>query len=34
MAVNDALAGTHKIIEEAKEQQGGQLVPTLNDFSQ
>ncbi|RZK31477.1 MAG: NADH-quinone oxidoreductase subunit D [Hymenobacter sp.] len=34
MAVNDALAGTHKIIEEAHEQQGGQLVPTLNDFSQ
>ncbi|RZK26526.1 MAG: NADH-quinone oxidoreductase subunit D, partial [Hymenobacter sp.] len=34
MAVNDALAGTHKIIEEAQEQQGGQLVPTLNDFSQ
>lgn len=34
MAVNDALAGTHKIIEEAREQQGGQLVPTLNDFSQ
>jgi NADH-quinone oxidoreductase subunit D len=34
MAVNDALAGTHKIIQEAKEQQGGQLVPTLNDFSQ
>ncbi|RZJ58007.1 MAG: NADH-quinone oxidoreductase subunit D, partial [Hymenobacter sp.] len=34
MAVNDALAGTHKIIQEAHEQQGGQLVPTLNDFSQ
>ncbi|WP_223648623.1 NADH dehydrogenase (quinone) subunit D [Hymenobacter psoromatis] len=34
MAVNDALAGTHKIVEEAREQQGGQLVPTLNDFSQ
>ena len=34
MAVNDALAGTHKIIEEAREQQMGQLVPTLNDFSQ
>jgi NADH-quinone oxidoreductase subunit D len=34
MAVNDALAGTHKIIEEAREQQGGQLVSTLNDFSQ
>jgi NADH-quinone oxidoreductase subunit D len=34
MAVNDALAGTHKIIEEAQEQQSGQLVPTLNDFSQ
>ena len=34
MAVNDALVGTHKIIEEAQEQQGGQLVPTLNDFSQ
>ena len=34
MAVNDALAGTHKIIEEAREQQSGQLVPTLNDFSQ
>ncbi|TVT37899.1 NADH-quinone oxidoreductase subunit D [Hymenobacter setariae] len=34
MAVNDALAGTHKIIQEAQEQQGGQLVPTLNDFSQ
>jgi len=34
MAVNDALAGTHKIIEEAHEQQNGQLVPTLNDFSQ
>jgi NADH-quinone oxidoreductase subunit D len=34
MAVNDTLAGTHKIIEEAHEQQGGQLVPTLNDFSQ
>ena len=34
MAVNDTLAGTHKIIQEAQEQQGGQLVPTLNDFSQ
>jgi NADH-quinone oxidoreductase subunit D len=34
MAVNDTLAGTHRIIEEAKEQQSGQLVPTLNDFSQ
>ena len=34
MAVNDALAGTHKITEEAREQQGSQLVPTLNDFSQ
>ncbi|MGI4742362.1 MAG: NADH dehydrogenase (quinone) subunit D [Janthinobacterium lividum] len=34
MAVNDALAGTHKITQEAHEQQGGQLVPTLNDFSQ
>ncbi|GAA4507966.1 NADH-quinone oxidoreductase subunit D [Hymenobacter ginsengisoli] len=34
MAVNDTLEGTHRIIEEAKEQQSGQLVPTLNDFSQ
>jgi NADH-quinone oxidoreductase subunit D len=34
MAVNDTLAGTHKIIQEAQEQQSGQLVPTLNDFSQ
>jgi NADH-quinone oxidoreductase subunit D len=34
MAVNDTLAGTHRIIEEAKEQQSGQFVPTLNDFSQ
>lgn len=33
MAVNDALAGTHKIIQEAHEQQGN-FVPTLNDFSQ
>jgi NADH-quinone oxidoreductase subunit D len=33
MAVNDALAGTHKIIQEAHEQQG-HFVPTLNDFSQ
>ncbi|RZJ62787.1 MAG: NADH-quinone oxidoreductase subunit D [Hymenobacter sp.] len=33
MAVNDALAGTHKIIQEAHEQQS-HLVPTLNDFSQ
>jgi NADH-quinone oxidoreductase subunit D len=34
MAVNDTLEGTHRIIQEAQEQQGGQLVPTLNDFSQ
>ena len=34
MAVNDTLGGTHKIIQEAHEQQNGQLVPTLNDFSQ
>jgi len=33
MAVNDALAGTHKIIQEAHEQQS-HFVPTLNDFSQ
>jgi NADH-quinone oxidoreductase subunit D len=33
MAVNDTLAGTHKIIQEAHEQQG-HFVPTLNDFSQ
>ena len=34
MAVNDTLAGTHKIIQEAHEQQNNQLIPTLNDFSQ
>jgi len=34
MATNDTLDGTHRIIEEAREQQGGLLVPTLNDFSQ
>ena len=34
MAVNDALAGTHKIIEEAAAQRHGQLMPLLNDFSQ
>jgi len=34
MAVNDTLAGTHKIHEEAAAQQHNQLVPTLNDFSQ
>ncbi len=34
MAVNDALAGTHKIIEEAAAQRPGQLMPILNDFSQ
>jgi NADH-quinone oxidoreductase subunit D len=34
MAVNDTLEGTHRIIQEAQEQQSGQLVPTLNDFSQ
>jgi NADH-quinone oxidoreductase subunit D len=34
MAVNDTLGGTHKIIQEAHEQQNNQLIPTLNDFSQ
>jgi NADH-quinone oxidoreductase subunit D len=34
MAVNDTLAGTHKIIQEAREQQHNQLVPTVNDFNQ
>ncbi len=34
MAVNDALAGTHKIQEEAAAQRPGQLMPILNDFSQ
>lgn len=34
MAVNDTLEGTHKIHQEAREQQHNQLVPTLNDFSQ
>ena len=34
MATNDALAGTHKIIEEAHEQRHDQLTPMLNDFSQ
>jgi NADH-quinone oxidoreductase subunit D len=34
MAVNDALAGTHKIQEEAAAQRAGQLMPILNDFSQ
>lgn len=35
MAVNDALEGTHKIIEEARRQRENQLTPTLlNDFSQ
>ena len=34
MAVNDALAGTHKIQVEAAAQRSGQLMPILNDFSQ
>ncbi|MBG8554201.1 NADH-quinone oxidoreductase subunit D [Hymenobacter guriensis] len=36
MAVNDTLEGTHKIIEEAREQQPriNPLAPTVNDFNQ